>query len=459
MPAGTILNRIRFFLVTLGLSMDSISVFEKREALKRILTSRQFAKTKKLSHFLEFVCEQTLQGNSEKLNEYLIGIEVYERGPEFDPQQDAIVRVQAYEIRRKLKEYYQREGKDDPLQVDFPPGHYVPVFRRFDSSPAMPDSALVPKESSRPKPTGGGFFSQNMLVLALASVSVLLAVLLIWDRFFARREASTVLTENLAWLWGPFLPPAEPPLIVIPNHPLLRAAHEGDSPATLAQSTLIPKEKLPEFRDTIHFRELKEFYFVPSLTDFTAVGETLGLLNFYELFNRMGSKVRVKESRLVDYEMVKRGNIILLGGNQSWSGRIFLYPEGFWFHAGVIHNKNPHPGELPLYKPEFDPITNSLRKDYALVLMLANEKRDQRILLIYGIYTQGSQAAIEYVTSEERLAELRRALANLSPGHKDTPKFFQALLQTTVENSVPGKASLVGVRGIPDDPALGTPPR
>jgi len=212
---------------------------------------------------------------------------------------------------------------------------------------------------------------------------------------------------------------------------------------------LIPKDKLPEFRDTIHFRELKEFRLVPSLTDFTAVGETLGLLNFYELFTRVGLKVRLKESRLVDYEMVKRGNTILLGGNQAWSGRIFLYQEGFWFRAGVISNKSPRPGELPVYKPEFDPITNSLRTDYALVLMLANEKTNQRILLIYGIYTQGSLAAIEYVTHEERLSELRQALLELTPDKQTTPAYFQVLLKTSVENYVPGKTELVGVRIIP----------
>jgi len=156
--------------------------------------------------------------------------------------------------------------------------------------------------------------------------------------------------------------------------------------------------------------------------------------------------------------MVKRGNTILLGGSQAWSGRIFLYPEGFWFRAGVIFNKNPRSGELPAYKPEFDPITDSLRKDYALVLMLANENRDQRILLIYGIYTQGSQAAIEYVTSEEHLTQLRTALEALSPGRK-TPKYFQVLLETTVENYVPGKASFVSARIIPDELARGMTPQ
>jgi hypothetical protein len=238
-------------------------------------------------------------------------------------------------------------------------------------------------------------------------------------------------------------------LIVIPNHPLLRAAHDGDSAATLAQGHLIPKEKLPEFRDTIHFRELRKFLFVPSTTDFTAIGETLGLLNFFELFANAGQKVRVKAARLVDFETVKRSNAILLGGNQSWSGRIFVYSEGFAFHVGLISNKAPRAGEQAIYKPEFDPLTNSLRRDYALVLMLPNENRDKRILLVYGIYTQGSQAAIEYVTNAERLAELRKLLLELAPDRKSMPKFFQVLLTTTVENNVPGKVSFVSARIVP----------
>lgn len=81
--------------------------------------------------------------------------------------------------------------------------------------------------------------------------------------------------------------------------------------------------------------------------------------------------------------------------------------------------------------------------------MVPNEKKENRILLISGIYTQGSQAAIEYVTSPERLPELRKALAELSPDRKSLPSYFQALVETTVENYVPGKASLVAARIMP----------
>jgi hypothetical protein len=191
------------------------------------------------------------------------------------------------------------------------------------------------------------------------------------------------LPPNLDWFWHPFLPPAEAPLIVIPNHPLLRAAHDGDSAQTIATGHEIAKSSLPEFRDTIHFRELKRFIFVPSLTDFTAGGETLVVVRLCEMFVKSSSdSCRVQPSRLVNFDQIKNGNAILLGGSQSWSGRVFLEKEGFHLQSGVILNRQPLPGEKPFYKPEFDPLTNQLTRDYAIVLMLPNERPDRCVLLI-----------------------------------------------------------------------------
>jgi len=158
----------------------------------------------------------------------------------------------------------------------------------------------------------------------------------------------------------------------------------------------------------------------------------------------------VQQSRLVNLDEIKGDNAILLGGNQAWSGRVFLNKQGFQFRGGVIFNRNPQPGEQSEYKPEFDSVTNQLTRDYALVLMLPNETKDKRVLLIYGIYTQGSQAAIEFLVNPERMAELRKTLLILAPDHKTIPSYFQLLLTTTVENSVPGKSSLVAVRIIPE---------
>lgn len=430
--------------------MEPISLFEMRRELIRVLQSKHFSKAPKKSRFLEYVCEQTFQGNAEKLNEFLVGTEVYERGPDFNANEDPIVRVQAHEIRRTLKSYYETEGRESSLRIDLPAGHYVPVFRRQDWGSAAPESlgemavAATPGLSKR----------HQALVGTISLVALVFLGLYVRERstlMELRRQQNSPppLAEGIEWFWNPFLPPARPPLIAPPVHPLLRAAHEGDSPELLKRGYLIPKETLTEFRDTIHFRELEGFYFVPTTTDFTGVGEALGLQNLISLFSSMRQPVRVKASRLLDFEEVKSGNTILLGGNQPWSGRIFLYEEGFRFRKGLIWNKTPREGERPVYRPEFDPITHQLTRDYALVLMLPNDRRDERILLIYGIYTQGSQAAIEYVTNPDRLLELRHMLAEgTTDGH--TPPYFQALLETTVENYVPGMASLVAVRPVPE---------
>jgi hypothetical protein len=429
----------------------SVSAFEKREELRRVLQSKYFSNSPKKTRFLEFVSEQAFIGNGDKLNEYLIGVEVYDRGVDFNPQKDPIVRVQAHEIRRLLQKYYEEDGRQGLIHLDLPSGHYVPIFRRSTSDEAAADAPAA-LEGVKEHAPNRLHLSVTLILGALCLAFASALILTSWRSGQAAQTRSQAagLSEGIEWFWRPFLPPAEAPLITIPNHPLLRAAHDGDSTQTLAEGHEIPKSSLPEFRDTIHFRELKRFLFVPSLTDFTSVGETLGVVNLCKMFASVGQGCRVQPSRLVNFEEIKGDNAILLGGNQSWSGRVFLNAQGFHFQSGVILNRSPQPGEKDVYKPEFDSVTNQLTRDYAVVLMMPNERKEKRVLLIYGIYTQGSQAAIEYLTNPERMAELRKLLLDLSPDHKTMPPYFQVLLTTTVENSVPGKSSLVAIRIIPN---------
>ena len=107
--------------------------------------------------------------------------------------------------------------------------------------------------------------------------------------------------------------------------------------------------------------------------------------------------------------------------------------------GGVIFNRNPQSREQAEYRPEFDPVINHLTRDYAFVLMLPNATKDKRVLLIYGIYTQGSQAAIEYLTNPERKSELRKALREAAPDRRTIPAYSQLLLTTNSRKRGPGK--------------------
>src|SRR6185436_14305191 len=84
---------------------------------------------KRLVRFLGFIVEKALEGEGNQLNEYLIGVEVYQRPSSFDSQIDTIVRTEARRLRSKLKQYYESEGINDSILIEVPKGSYVPVFR------------------------------------------------------------------------------------------------------------------------------------------------------------------------------------------------------------------------------------------------------------------------------------------------------------------------------------------
>jgi len=112
---------------------DAISEEAIRDELGRILESSMFTQSDRLGRFLRFTVETTLTGDAEMLKEYLIGTEVYDRNPSYNPSEDSIVRSEARRLRRKLKEYYESVGKDDSIFIYYRPGSYVPVFRLRDS--------------------------------------------------------------------------------------------------------------------------------------------------------------------------------------------------------------------------------------------------------------------------------------------------------------------------------------
>ena len=118
-----------------------------QEGLRRLLRSPLLVQSDRLSRFLSFAVEATLRGDASSLKEYTIGVEAYGRRPDFDPSQDSIVRTEARRLRTKLKKYYQEEGGNDPVLIEFQPGSYVPAFRinRSSNSPASSPSRLRPE--------------------------------------------------------------------------------------------------------------------------------------------------------------------------------------------------------------------------------------------------------------------------------------------------------------------------
>jgi len=108
----------------------SISWEEERAELQAVLHSPVFARSPALSHLLSYLCEKTFAGETDQIKEYSVALDVFDRQDSFDQDTDSIVRVQANRLRKRLSEYYAREGARHALHITIPVGQYVPLFQR-----------------------------------------------------------------------------------------------------------------------------------------------------------------------------------------------------------------------------------------------------------------------------------------------------------------------------------------
>lgn len=110
--------------------------------LEKILASKPFVHSSRLCRFLRVAVERALAGEADKLKEYAIGRDVFDRGEHYDPRIDSIVRVEARRLRSKLQLYYNKLGAGDPVRIVFRQGSYVPAFRRAEPPgiPGLPET-------------------------------------------------------------------------------------------------------------------------------------------------------------------------------------------------------------------------------------------------------------------------------------------------------------------------------
>lgn len=117
-----------------GAPPDPVKPVAVRDQLARILNSGGFRSSPRLCRFLTHIVDRTLEGNADNLKEFSIALEVFDRSTSYDPNVDAIVRVEARRLRAKLNAYY--ESASDPIRIELRPGSYVPIFRSSEGPAA-----------------------------------------------------------------------------------------------------------------------------------------------------------------------------------------------------------------------------------------------------------------------------------------------------------------------------------
>jgi TolB-like protein len=236
----------------------------------RMLASKLFALSNRLKAFLNFVIDAELEGRADRLKEFTLGIEVFDKDESFDPNIDSIVRVEASRLRSKLREYYAGEGQDDPVRIDIPKGHYVPVFHLTHQEPEFEDLKSV-RDADR---------SNRKLSFVVIGFMVAAILYLVVDNYLLE-QAAPVFANKIN----------DMSVAVLPFVPLSSGEDDGYFADGLTEEIINSLTQLPELRVTAR---TSSFFFKGKNLLVPDIASRLGVAHIVEgSVRREGNRLRI----------------------------------------------------------------------------------------------------------------------------------------------------------------------
>ena len=120
--------------------MERLRSYREWDLACRVAVSKGLCKSALLPRFLLYVCERSLLGKADEITEQRIGTKIFNRPADYNPGEDNIVRSYARMLRKRLDEYFEGEGRDEPLRIVIPRGRYLPIFEEVKETPKTPSN-------------------------------------------------------------------------------------------------------------------------------------------------------------------------------------------------------------------------------------------------------------------------------------------------------------------------------
>ncbi len=178
-----------------------------QEQAQKILASGALGRSRSYARLLEFLMECTLEGRTPK--EHEIATTVFNRGPDFDPGQDSMVRVYAHHLRQKLDNYYSSAGSSEPVRIIVPKGEY-----RIAVKPAETEEAAVEEAANAPPPRRVAAW----VVVAAAAAAAIIGIGIGWMLAGDRSPPAPLEAVASSEIWSPILDDDTPTLIVVGDY-------------------------------------------------------------------------------------------------------------------------------------------------------------------------------------------------------------------------------------------------
>jgi len=359
--------------------------------LERIIDSQQFRSSKRCSVFLRYVVQHAIDHDLECLKERTLGVAVFDRDPQYDTNQDPIVRTTAGEVRKRLAQYYQAADHENELRIGIPIGAYLPEVH---PAPSRPETRIETKvEAAVLAPVR---VKRRRLWWFAAPAPLLAALAALW--LLSSRPA------GLDLFWSPLIK-APGPVVICVGQPQAynffaetqRALDEWfagadgktDPPPEIAR---VPLSAI-----------------VPMWDRYTGLGDALALSRLSSMFGAYGKKIQVRGGTKVSLADLRGKPLVLIGAfSNQWTmgltGELRFHFELDRKAGAEIVRDTQNPGRTDWQVLHAWPYWK-IPVDYAIVTRVMDRTTEQFVVVAAGITHYGTQAAGEFLSNPLYFAE------------------------------------------------------
>ena len=404
------------------------------ELVKRITASRGFVRSALLTRFLLYVSERTLSGHAAGINELQIGLHVFDRDAKFKSTDDNIVRNYARMLRKRIADYFEDEGRNEPLRLEIPRGGYVPRFRPVTeekndlaipnepAEPAIvassPPVTRVPEVEESASPVTESSWWKRLLLPLMLLTSLLLGAVgaKVIPGYWSLLPHSAGQRDHR--FWSSLFSRDHDTFIVASDGGLVILHRFLEKPTDLSdyingnyRNPAIIESGLRELTQSTSAKELPVLsQKIQTLGDrrYTSVVDMTLTSRLARLPEVNPERLRIRYARDLRMDDLKTSNAILIGSVDANPWVELYQPQmNFQFTAGnsfggsaTIVNRKPLPGEHASYASiSGDPT----QKTYGVIAYMPNLTGTGHVLLVEGINMAGTEAAGEFLLDPQKM--------------------------------------------------------
>jgi hypothetical protein len=364
----------------------------RMELVSSVANSPTFARASVLRKLLLYLAEHPEEG----LSEYSIALDVLGKREDFDPRIDATVRVQISRLRQKLKEYYEKDGRDAAKRLVIRPGSH-----RIELEDA-------PEGSSPRTPVPWGRIFGVAATVAL--------VLLALNNFTLRTQLNGLSEQRtLPPLWQAMLNPGRLTRIIYP----IPVFYHWDRLRVRDVDVRDPEgwktsPRLAEFVEKFGLPQLSQSYSVSS--------DTAATIQLTRFLAERRTPLDVSPTGALSLDQYGNDNLIFLGippTNTALDPFLNLLNFHITGGGGVVGNRKPGRGEPVEWAPQRQ--NEAPQKRFGIIAVVPGQTAESRLALLMGLDTASLAAALTAPPSLEALTEIWR-----QNGH---PPYFETVIE------------------------------